>query len=553
MVRWAKADLSTAEKWQALAVAKRMCRDATLDTYAGIWKDILYYDEHTWGSAVSISDPNNPQTAGQWARKAAYADRTLKQSRTWGESGDEALRLLARAGTGNDGRELLVSNPFSWERDIAVTMPAGPKGNAVHDKSTGKTVLAQRTADGGLFFVASKVPAMGYRTYEVMTRDEDAQNLLAKEDDYTWKTAKYRFHIDAKAGGLDRITDIASGKEWVDKAAGYALNQFLYVKGGNNTAMVHPHTKGCTDMQISTHEAATVSLVENGPARAVLHIRRSGGNLSPVDTDVVFHPDGTLDVVNVIHKQETLEKEAGYFVFPFGLNNPDAAHAFIELPYGIVEADTEQMPGACREWYCVNTFAAVSNGTGSAYVAAPDAPLFCIGDINRGRWPNRLNGNRHVLYAYVFNNYWHTNYKASQGGDIRCAFSVRLSDAPFDPLAATHFGWARVLDMTPGRTGAVAIDRHSGPAKQSFVSLDKGPVVLSELLPVGSGVMARLYNPTHNAAQTSITIRGIKPKSVLATDLIGQNGIPLDKDGKVIVRARGIATLVFELRQEKQK
>jgi hypothetical protein len=554
MVRWAKADLSTAEKWQALAVASGMRGNINMDTYAETWKEILYYDEHTWGSAVSISDPNNPQTAGQWTRKAAYADRSLKQSRTWGENGDEALRHLSRAKIGNDERELLVSNPLSWERDIAVTMPAGVKGYGVRDMSTGRTALAQRTADGGLFFVAAKVPAMGYRIYEVMTRNESARALLARgDDDYTWKTTKYRFHIDAKTGGLDQITDIASGKEWVDKAAGYALNQFLYVKGGNGTAMIHPHAKECTDLQIGTHAAATVSLVENGPARAVLHIVRSGGNLSPVDTDVVFHPDDTLDVVNVIHKQETLEKEAGYFVFPFGLNSPDASRAYMELPYGIVEADTEQMPGACREWYCVNTFAAAGNSSGSAYVATPDAPLFCVGDINRGRWPDRLGGNRHILFAYVFNNYWHTNYKASQGGDIRCAFSVRLSDAPFDPLAATQFGWARVLDMTPGRTGAIAIDRHSGPAKRWFVSLDKGPVILSELVTVGSGVMARLYNPTSNDAQTSVTIRGIKPKSVLATDLIGQNGKPLNKDGKVTVPARGIATLVFGLRQEKQE
>ena len=547
MVRWAKADVSTAEKWGAVAAAKGIGDDANLDTYAAAWKEILYYDEHTWGSAVSISDPNNPQTSGQWARKAAYASRSLEQGRAWAQNGEKALCELARANARADGRLLLVSNPFSWERDVPVTIPAGAKGNAVRDKSSGKSVLAQRAADGGLFFVASKVPPMGYRVYEVSSKKDSGEGLLAKDgDDFTWKTAQYRIHVDPKTGALDRITDSATGKEWVDPKSGYGLNQFLYVTGGNGTAMIHPNAKECTDLVVNTHESATVTLAENGPARAVLHIQRSGGTVSPVDTDLVVRADGTLDVVNVIHKQETLEKEAGYFVFPFGLNAPDEAKAYIELPYGIIEADTEQMPGACREWYCVNTFAATGNNTGSAYVAAPDAPLFCVGDINRGLWPNRVNGNRHVLYAYAFNNYWHTNYKASQGGDIRCAFSVRLSDAPFDPVTATQFGWARTLDMTPGRSGAVAVDGRSGAAKQSFVTLDKGPVLLGELIPVDGGVLARLYNPSNVRAETAVEIHGVKPKAILTTDLIGENGKPLGVHGKVAVPARGIATVVLQ-------
>ena len=548
MVRWAKAETSAAEKWQAIEAAHTARPGAGLDAYTAAWKEILYYDEHTWGSAVSISDPNNPQTSGQWQRKAAYADRSLKQGRALAGSGEEALRRLAHAGTGKDGNVLLVSNPFSWERDIAVTLPAGTKGKAVRDKGTGKTVPAQRTADGGLTFVAASVPSMGYRLFSVEEAQEvERAPLLRQCDANTWSTARWWFEVDPKTGGLRSLRDLRSGREWVDAASGFGMNQFLYVAGGNGTAMIHPNAKPCTNLLESTNDAATATLTENGPARAVLHIARTGGACA-VDTDLVFHPDGTIDFINTLHKTETLDKEAGYFTFPFALNAPDSARAFLELPYGIVEADTEQMPGACREWYCVNTFAAVSNTTGSACIAAPDAPMFCVGDINRGHWPNRLNGNRHVLYAYVFNNYWHTNYKASQGGDIRCAFSVKLSDAPFEAAAATQFGWGRVLDMTPGRSGAVAVNGCEGAPASSFASLDKGPVLLGELLPTTDGVLARLYNPTGAAADTAVHIPGVKPKAQMATDLIGENGKPLPESGKVTVPARGIATVLLKTR-----
>lgn len=543
MVRWAKAQVATSEKWQALATASKPC-EMGLDGGTGVWKDILYYDEHTWGSAVSISDPNNPQSTGQWARKAAFADRALKQGHEWAQKGDAALCQLAKTGLSHGGHTLLVSNPMSWTRDIVVTVPSKAKGNSVRDKASGKHVPAQDSG-AAVTFVASNVPAMGYRMYTVGSGSPAQEKpLLQSVGANAWRTDKVQFEISPQNGALVSIRDIATGKEWVDASSGFGLNQFLYVSGGNGTAMIHPGAKRATDLTIGTHEKAEVREVENGPARAVIEIKRTGGAF-PVDTQLVIHRDGTMDFINVLHKPETVEKEAGYFVFPFGLNTPDSARAFLELPYGIVEVDQEQMPGACREWYSVNTFAAAGNASGSAYVAAPDTPLFCVGDINRGLWPNRLNGNRNVLYAYVFNNYWHTNYKASQGGDIRCAFSVRLSDKPFDPVTATRFGWARALDMTPDRTGAVPVNG-AGAGERSFVTLDEGPVVLGELHSMADGVLARLYNPTCQPAKTSLAIRGLKPKATLATDLFGENGKPIPCGEKITVPARGIANILMK-------
>lgn len=550
MVRWAKANLSTAEKWQALYEFGTTASDFALQAAEATWKDILYYDEHTWGSAVSISDPNNPQSTGQWARKAAFAENALKKSQAAEQvMGLEALRGLARAPQSERGHLLVVSNPLSWARDIEVVLPEETRNKSIRDKVSGKRVPAQYTADGRLVFIAADVPAMGYRIFVIENTPAPVKDAVLEQDGdaFSWKTNAFRFHIDPKTGGLDKLTEVATGKEWVDGSQGRTLNQYLYVKGGEGTAMIHPGSKPAEGMLIEfTHETAEVKLVENGPARAVLQIARSGQNVSPVDTDLIFRADGAFDAVNVIHKQETLEKEAGYFVFPFGLNAPDEARAFVDLPYGIVEADQEQMPGACREWYTANTFAAVANTTGSAYVAAPDTPLFTIGDINRGRWPNRLEGNRHVLYAYVFNNYWHTNYKASQGGDLRCAFSIKLSNAPFDPVEATRFGWERVLDMTPERKCFARAESCRGAAQRSFLTLDEGPVLLGDLLPANGGMMARLYNPTKRTAVTRVNVHGTKVKEMLTTDLFGENGAPLPKDGKVSVPARSMVTVVLK-------
>lgn len=174
-----------------------------------------------------------------------------------------------------------------------------------------------------------------------------------------------------------------------------------------------------------------------------------------------------------------------------------------------------------------------------------------MGDINRGLWPNRNRGNRHLLFAYVYNNYWHTNYKASQGGDIRCAFSVKLSETPFDAADATRFGWARTLDMTPGSQKAVLGGQTANPEMlQSLLTLDDGPVLLGELLNLdGSGrMLARLYNPSSAPAQTSIKVQGTPITSMQKTDLFGENGTPLHLDEKINVPARGITTVALQVR-----
>lgn len=550
-VRWGKNIVSTAEKWDALAAIRGMGA-VTAGGYEDAWKNILYYDEHTWGSAVSISDPNNPQSTGQWTRKAAYATKSMEEASAAQVSGLGSLLSLSAVPAPGDDNTVVVSNPLSWARDVPVTLNMAPADGTpvVLDKETGTPAAGQRAADGSLFFIAKNVPAMGWRVFEIRPAEKAAgAELLTASggDGFTYTTDRFSFHISEKTGGLDRLTDLKTGREWVDAASGYHMNQFLHVSGGNGTAIIHPGHARATDLQVSTNESAVVTLVENGPARAVLHIARKGG-ASPVDTHLAVYPDGTFDFVNVIHKVETLEKEGGYFAFPFGMNTADSATAYMELPYGIIAADQEQMPGACREWYTVNTFAAVGNGAQSAVVAAPDTPLFTVGDVNRGLWPNRNRGNRHVLFAYVYNNYWHTNYKASQGGDIRCAFSVNLAETPFDPAAATRFGWARTLDLTPGAQNAVRRVQPGGAPAQSLIALDEGPALLSELLSLDGGgkMLARLYNPGSSPAETALGMPGVTLAGMQKTDLFGENGTPLPMDKKITVPARGITTVVLQ-------
>ena len=45
-------------------------------------------------------------------------------------------------------------------------------------------------------------------------------------------------------------------------------------------------------------------------------------------------------------------------------------------------------------------------------------------DINRGKWLTHLDVSNGNLFSYVMNNYWFTNYRASQGGRMTFHYSI---------------------------------------------------------------------------------------------------------------------------------
>ena len=381
---------------------------------------------------------------------------------------------------------------------------------------------------------------------------EEAPLLREGGDPFVRESPSFRYRVDPKTGAFVSIEDLRRHREWVDASTGYGVNQFLYVSGGNGTSLVHPGAAPAAPLQPISHTETSIEMVIDTGAFATLHLKRTGPGVPSVQTVCTIHRDGQLDICNLLEKEATTEKEAGYFAFPFKLDAPDNARTFFDLPYGIVEADREQLPGACREWYAANSFAAVCDTRVAAYVATREAPLFTVGNMNRGAWPAKLDNNRGTIFAYVFNNYWHTNYRASQGGRIPFSFSIKLTDRVFDPVVATRFGSEFLAaddaggmicqDIPPGKTGR--------RTEESFLKITEGPVMLAELTQDDQGrLLARLYNPSNEAASTTLEFPKLRIKNAWKTDLFGKNEEEVKVSRNAIgvqVGARSIATLAFD-------
>lgn len=76
--------------------------------------------------------------------------------------------------------------------------------------------------------------------------------------------------------------------------------------------------------------------------------------------------------------------EAVYVAFPFDL--PGAA-VYSDAQLGWVHWDQDELPGGCKEWLPLQSGVLVRDAEASVLLLSPDIPLFCVGDIVRGRWP----------------------------------------------------------------------------------------------------------------------------------------------------------------------
>jgi hypothetical protein len=120
-------------------------------------------------------------------------------------------------------------------------------------------------------------------------------------------------------------------------------------------------------------------------------------------------------------KTETLEKESMHMAFPF-------QNANWQLSYGdkekMLRYPLDQLPGSNKEFVCASQKIELNNGKRKISIQAPAFSLFEVGGIineekvNGAKVWTRSNASVNSVFLYVLNNYWHTNYKASQGGHI---------------------------------------------------------------------------------------------------------------------------------------
>ena len=139
--------------------------------------------------------------------------------------------------------------------------------------------------------------------------------------------------------------------------------------------------------------------------------------------------------------------------------------------------------GAGLEWFTVGHWVKVSGVHWDVAIVPVDAPLVTLGDINRGVWPETFAPKCSTIFSYVYNNYWHTNYRAEQGGEATFRY-VMTSGMALAPAGFSAIGGRAA--MTPLETDEV-IDQDKGGQPGTAAGTGSGEFSAGGWLRCGGG------------------------------------------------------------------
>lgn len=489
-----------------------------------IWKNLLLYNEHTWGAFNSTNEPENPKVLSEWAVKRNYAIHAKGLTDTLTE------KVLASSAT--KGNTVDVYNTLSWPRtDVVYVYAALSKAGDLVKDASGKTMPSQRLSTGELAFVATDIPAFGKKTYSI-SAGKTSSTGLAKISETGLSNGVYDIKVDKKTGDINHITKKQDGKDLVlVDTAGF--NQYTYMPGDSL-------------QNIESTSDASIRIKEKGPLVVSLLVtsKAPGANSLTREIRLVSGLD-KVELINTIDKRAIRRKESVHFAFPFKVPGAQVRYS---IPWGSVEAERQQLQYANRNWYTMQRWVDVSNASYGVTWSSPDAPLFEIGKITT---QDLLGGLHHApqwisytpqspkIYSWVMNNLWHTNFRVEQEeGPATFHYIFSAHQSAYNSFKTEQTGLENHQPLIAGPASA--------DAGKLFFKLSGANVYVEAIKPAddGKGVIAQLVNSGSADSKVSIA-----PQAVAAVKIWQSN---LTEDKKAVlpasftIPAKGIITVRVE-------
>jgi len=505
------------------------------DALNEMWNNMVLMDEHTWTSWNSVSDPASREAVEQLRVKDARATTAAELRDHLLRSGMAGVADSIAAGVGS----IIVFNPLNWRRDGIVSIDMD-KGYEIVDRATGQPVPYSVIHEGNDFrrveFVATGVPPVGYKVY-YLRRSEKAAITTETANNTTLESPYYRVELDPSTGAVRSIYDKQLQKELVDQSSPYRFGQYLYVTGGDkepNSLLQYRVVSPKPELQIHAAAQGHLISVERTAYGWRARLESSTENTPRIASEIrLFENEKKIEFVEDVTKNEMLTKEAVYFAFPFAMAHPQFQY---EIQNGVVDPAKDMYPGAGHEWFSVQHWVSVQQDGLSGTVMPLDTPLVTLGDINRGAWPTQFGQRTGSIFAYAMNNYWHTNYRAAQGGNFHFRYII-TSGPSTDAAALSRIGWEEVtpfeVDEIRSQDKALDLPRPLDGKQASFLIVDDPNLLLDTWKPAedGDGTILRLIDLGGISRTVTVTTPLLAVTNAFKTDAVERNQQPLATHG----------------------
>ncbi|MDH7605930.1 MAG: hypothetical protein QHH13_13605, partial [Melioribacter sp.] len=223
-----------------------------------------------------------------------------------------------------------------------------------------------------------------------------------------------------------------------------------------------------------------------------------------------------IDLVYQIQKKRILEPEALYISFPYKLQE---GKIYFNLHGSQLLASVDQLEGTSNDWNTVHNYVSVRNKNYQIILSSPDCPLMQFGNINTGRYNPLAKLETTHIFAWPYNNYWTTNFKAWEEGELSWQFSF-TSSIDTSTTYAELFGENIQLPMIGFIVPPSNSDKKGILHDNKFSFLDISNIVVSMICPLEENNDIHVVLRETGGKKVSIKI----PKNyyVYSSDVLGR-------------------------------
>lgn len=217
------------------------------------------------------------------------------------------------------------------------------------------------------------------------------------------------FEVDTLSGGLCRI--FYQGANMLHDDSQWDLFQPVY-------------RLGAAPLQDQFAVVRRIEEVENSELRRIVAVTMDIPSMpETVVSYTLWKKERRLTADFHIEKLAVREKESLHLAIPFAREPSDVRYGSARRTHRLSD---HQLPGSNRDFICVEQDLILGNGSGRAmHVRSEALCLYELGSmvdetpVNGAKvWKREISGVDPV-FAYVLNNYWHTNFKAWQEGPLQ--------------------------------------------------------------------------------------------------------------------------------------
>ncbi len=413
-------------------------------TAAGLYEELCLFDEHTWGSWRSVSEPDSLDTYGQFTEKSSLAYRALALAE-WFLSRRVRNKLLE----GPEG--LYLANPFGADASGWVDLPV----TCFRDKY--QTVLElPLKAQWPILF------DNGWRSY---TRPLQPEELSPENQSATFpdnvpgqqarfwnpdlsprSIRRYQLSVNPVTGSsaaskTTLAVEVDAGG-WPVSAIWEGMKRplFLPSTGDFLSAQVRGFAprwiiKDILEGKKAAAEQLRREALTETRAVAEGEVRRSENAYSVVYTQAFRHPrlrwgrrqlelwkDTPRARLTIrINRLSSYDPEAFLILFPLPCEGilPIASNGGVPFtPF------VDQLPGTCKDYFATDGIVHYQTPAGHWIWTSRDAPLVTFGTAPLLARRTETPSDTHRLAAVIYNNFWYTNFLGDSPGLMEFQFDL---------------------------------------------------------------------------------------------------------------------------------